>query len=74
MSTYVETRIISLSSESATIFRNGSYLSDVLFSFKGLLKNEPDIIHKTVTLANAQVPVSFYVVNYTNNVFIIKNN
>jgi hypothetical protein len=73
MTTYIETRVISLNSESADIYRNGSFLSDMVFGFSGLLKDEPDILHKQITLANAQIPVSFYIVNYTNNVFIFND-
>lgn len=69
---YTETRIISLNSENATTFKNGSYLSDVVFGFNGLLKDEPDILQRQITLVNAQLPVSFYIVNYTNNVFILR--
>lgn len=68
--TYVETRIISLNSESGTQ-KNGVYMSDLAFQMPLLLKDEPDIVHKQISLSNAQIPVSFYIVNYTNNVFRI---
>lgn len=68
--TYVETRIVSLNSESG-IQKNGSYMSDLAFAVPLLLKAERDIIHTQITLSNAQIPVSFYIVNYTNNVFVI---
>lgn len=74
MATYTETRVISLNSENATTYKNGDFLSNMIFGFSGLLKDEPDIIQRQITLSNAQLPVSFYIVNYTNNVFIIKNN
>jgi hypothetical protein len=74
MTTYIETRVISLNSESADIYKNGTYLSDMVFGFLGLLKDEADILHKQITLANAQIPVSFYIVNYTNNVFVFITN
>lgn len=70
---YIETRVISLNSESATIYRNGDFLSNMIFSFNGLLKDDPNILQRQITLTNAQFPVSFYIVNYTNQVFIIKN-
>ena len=72
--TYTETRVIALNSESANIFKNGDYLSNVLFGFSGLLIDSPDIIERQLSLTNAQIPVSFYIVNYTNQVFVIKNN
>jgi len=72
--TYTETRVIALNSENADIFKNGDYLSNVLFGFPGLLVDSPDIIERQLSLTNAQIPVSFYIVNYTNQVFVIKNN
>jgi hypothetical protein len=71
-STYTETRIVSLNSESGTQ-KNGSFLSDLAFSFPNLLRVEPDIVHTQISLANAQIPVSFYTANYTNNVFRINS-
>lgn len=71
---YTETRIIALNSESALIYKNGNFNSNMLFAFSGLLQDDPNIIQRSITLSNAQLPVSFYIVNYTNNVFIIKNN
>ena len=71
MTTFTDTKIISLNTESAGL-KNGSYLSSVSFNLQGLLKDEPDIIHRQITLQNAQLPVSFYIVNYTNKTFVIK--
>lgn len=70
---YTETRIISLNSENADTYKNGSFLSDVMFGFSGLLIDDPTIVQRQITLVNAQIPVSFYIVNYTNNVFIFRN-
>lgn len=74
MSIYTETRIISLNSENATIYKNGTFLSDMVFGFSGILKDEHDIIQRQLTLVNAQLPVSFYIVNYTNDKFVLRNN
>lgn len=60
-------RLINLNSSYATP-NNSTYLSDVIFAFKGLLKKEPDIIEKRIIVLNAQLPVSFYNINYSNNV------
>ena len=60
-------RLINLNSSYAT-FNNSTFQSDVIFSFKGLLKREPDIVEKRVIVLNAQIPVSFYNINYSNNV------
>jgi hypothetical protein len=72
MSIYTETRIISLNSENASIYKNGTFLSDVVFGFSGIVKDEPDIIQRQLTLVNAQIPVSFYIVNVYNRVFVIR--
>ncbi len=68
MTTYTETKIVCLTSQSATIQRNGSYLSDVRYNLGTILKNSPDVVHRQVQLLNAQIPYSFYVINYTNQV------
>lgn len=70
MATYIETKVISLNSESASQYNNGTFLSNMVFSLSTLLKDEPDTLHKQLTLANAQIPVSFYIVNYTNHQFV----
>ena len=60
-------QLINLNSSYATL-NNTAYLSDVVFSFKGLAKTEHDIISRKIIILNAQIPVSFYNINYTNNV------
>lgn len=69
MSTFTDTRIVCLTSQSATVKRNGSYLSDLMYGFGFIYKNDPDVIHRQVQLLSAQIPYSFYVINYTNNLF-----
>ena len=68
---YLDSRIIILNSEHG-IQNNGSYKSDILFKFQGLLIQENDIEQVQFSFVNAQIPVSFYTINYTNNVFKIK--
>ena len=65
-------RIIITVNSSHRISLNGSYKSDLLFNFIGLLKQENTIEQVQISLVNAQIPVSFYTINYTNNVFKIK--
>jgi len=72
MTTYIESKIITLTSQSATLSKNGTFQSHVWYDMGLFLKDEPDIIHKQITLLNAQIPYSFYVVNYTNNKFVFK--
>jgi len=68
MDTYIDSRIVILNSSHA-ILLNGSYKSDVNFNFTGLIKNEDNIQQIHVSLVNAQIPYSFYTINYTNNNF-----
>lgn len=71
MATYVETKIITLSSNSATNKKNGSFLSSVDFDLPTAVKDDKDIIHRQISLQSAQIPYSFYVVNYTCNLLKI---
>lgn len=69
MTTYIDTKIVSLTSQSATIKYNGSYLSNVKYNLGTIIRSDANIIHRQVQLLNAQIPVSFYTINYTNNLF-----
>jgi hypothetical protein len=73
MSTYTDTRKITLSSNHGTSL-NGTYLSNILFDFKSILKDDEDIIQTQISLDNAQIPVSFYTINYTNNILAYRSN
>jgi hypothetical protein len=63
-----ERRLINLNSEDATFKNNGTYLSNVSFGFSHILKEERDVIYVEGGVLNAQIPVSFYAINYTNNI------
>ena len=67
MATYLDNRLISVNSKNGTR-KNDSYNSDVIFNFQGILKEDKSIINTEIELINAQIPVSFYSINYTNNV------
>lgn len=69
MTTFVETKIVALTSQSATIKYNTTLLSNVFYGLGSIFNNDNDIIHKQVQLLNAQIPYSFYVINSTNNQF-----
>ena len=71
MNTYLDSRVISLNSSDA-ILLNSTYKSWVKFQFSGLLKEEDDILKIELSLVNAQIPISWYIINYTNNMFKIK--
>lgn len=64
----IDSRLISLNSSDAYIKNNTTFLSDVIFRLPGLLKKESDIKHVQYQIVDSQIPVSFYNVNYTNNV------
>lgn len=64
----ISSKLISINSSNALLKTNGNYNSNVLFKFPGLIKPESDITHIQFQLIDAQIPVSFYNVNYTNNV------
>ena len=66
--TRIDSRIISLNSSNAILKNNTTFNSDVVFRLIGLVKKESDIKHITFHLVDAQIPVSFYNINYTNNV------
>jgi hypothetical protein len=69
MSIITDSRQINLSSASADIYFNGtSMLSHVGYDFTGLLKDEPDILFRQISVNNAQIPVSFYIINEYNNI------
>lgn len=62
----IESKLINLYSAHATKL-NDSYLSNVVFPFKNILKEDNDTMYCKLGVFNAQIPVSFYTVNvYTN--------
>lgn len=70
MTEYIkEKKIINVNSNDATIFRNSSFLSDLTFSFPNIVSKDDDIEYLEGGLESAVFPVSFYIVNYSNNVF-----
>jgi hypothetical protein len=64
---YTDNRIITLNSQDGDK-QNGTYLSNINFYFSGLLKEEANLIRAYVTVLNSQIPVSFYIIDETNNV------
>ena len=61
-----------LSSESATQFLNGTSKSDLLFLFKSPII-PPSNYNMTLSVKNAYVPISFTILNNTNNTFILND-
>ena len=59
-------KIISLTSADG-IQSNGSFLSALTFPFKSILVDDPRVTYVTCGLLNAQIPISFYTINETND-------
>jgi hypothetical protein len=70
---YQDNRIITLNSQDGDIL-NGTYLSSINFNFSGLLKDDINVIRTYITVLNAQFPVSFYIIDDTNNVLYYTEN
>lgn len=71
MDTEIESRIININSSNASQKNNTTYNSDVVFKFPGLVKrNQPYIKKVQFQLLDTCIPVSFYNINYTNNILI----
>jgi hypothetical protein len=71
MPVIIENKLITLNSAYGTQI-NGTYKSDILFNFKGILVEDDDIVSSNICIMNAQIPVSFYTINDTNNVFTVQ--
>jgi len=65
--TRVDSKLVNINSANAFVKNNGTYTSDVLFKFPGLIKPEQHSTSIQFQLVDAQIPVSFYNINYTNN-------
>lgn len=72
MSTYEENKLINLTSETATQVYNGTYLSNVIFDTPSLLIKNPYVSKVEISLLHAEIPVSFYTINYSNSFFKYK--
>lgn len=69
MTEYIkEKKIINVNSSDATTFMNGSFLSNMTFSFPNILSRNDEVEYLEGSLESAVFPVSFYIINYSNNV------
>lgn len=66
MNTYIDSRQINLSSDTAKQVYNGSFNSDCFFELFGFLLDEDDIIQTQLSVQSAQIPISYYVINQYN--------
>jgi len=73
MGIIVENKLITLNTRYGTKM-NGTYLSSLEFPFKGVLADEANIVSANVSVMNAQLPVSWYTVNSSNNEFLYDGN
>jgi len=64
MSFITDTKIVSLNSEDG-VRKNNSYLSNMVFDLPNLIKDDKTVLHRQISVLNAQLPFSFY--NLTTN-------
>ena len=62
---YQDNLIITLNSANASLL-NSTLKSSVSFNFIGLLKEEDDIVRSYISVINAQIPMSFYIITTSN--------
>jgi len=62
---------IYLNSATASILLNGTKKSNCTFFFNDIIKINKDAIEMRLELVNAQIPVSWYLINSTNNCFTV---
>jgi hypothetical protein len=72
MNYITDSKQINLSSSSANI-SNGSKNSNLLFQLQGLLKYDKHRLYNQISLIHAEIPISFYTVNSTNNKLFINS-
>jgi hypothetical protein len=68
MQTVLDKRILALSSNHGQKL-NGSFNSNINFIFPNLLRKDPNISYVEVGCINAEIPVSFYIINQYNKYF-----
>ena len=64
---YQDNRLITLNSQDGELI-NGTYLSNIRFNFSGLLQDDIYLVRTYITVLNAQIPVSFYIIDDTDNI------
>ena len=68
---YQDNRLITLNSQDGEQI-NGTYLSNIRFNFSGLLQDDIYLVRTYITVLNAQFPVSFYIIDDTDNILNYK--
>ena len=64
---YQDNYMVVLNSAYANKKYNSTQNSNLEFSFIGLLKQDDDIVRTEISILNAQIPISFYIINSYNN-------
>ena len=67
---YTKNKLITVNSKYG-IQENGTMKSKLLFNYKNLLSDDENILKSFITVINAQIPCSFYVINSLNNKLVI---
>ena len=67
---YTKNKLITVNSQYG-IQENGTMKSKLLFNYKNLLSDDENIMKSFVTVINAQIPCSFYVINALNNLLVV---
>lgn len=67
---YIDQRQIVLSSSHADKYNNGTMLSSMVYFFQGLLINNDDIQDRFISVVNASLPYSHYIINTYNNTLV----
>ena len=70
MNTILDKRIIALTSKSGTLL-NSSLKSNVSFQFTNLFNKDPSVAYAEIGVVSAEIPVSFYTINDTNNYMVV---
>ena len=70
MNIIVDSKQVNLSSNSSTT-NNGSLNSVMLFNLNNILQKQKDILYNQISISHAQIPVSYYLINNTNNMLFI---
>lgn len=67
----IESFLVNLDSRNATTYKNSSYLSDVIFDLKYPIRKPKDCLYITCCLQSFTCPISWYLINETNNLLVI---
>ena len=65
-----DSKLINLLSSSASIILNTTTNSNMIFKCNGILKPNKHILYNTISVLNAQIPISYNLINSTNNKLI----